>query len=282
MAEGAPDVVVQNTTGGQSADINVSAADTAAANAAAANAAAPSAANLGVTEQQFAKFYNAETKVYNWQAHATEAEFRAKGAKDTPEATPAAAEGTATDADAKNAVTEAGLDFGTLEDKIVDNGDIDAGDYAALAGIGLPETLVKDYIESVKDRADVHVANVMEAFGGDAGLNQIKEYAAKNYTAEEMADIDAKIADPNQYKAIIDMLRHQAGVLPGSTGTPVTSPNALGGGMDGVVGYANDAEMQVDMRNPKYKTDPNFRQEVTRKVAAATYQNNPRSHAGGL
>ena len=276
-----PDVTVQNTNGGQSADINLSMADTAAAAAAAANADPNTAASLGVTDAQFAKYYNATDKSYNWQAHATEKDFREKAAAPadaaTEDSTPAA-----DDAAAATAIGNAGLDFAVLESQVIDDGDIDAASYAALEAIGIPKEIVADYIEGVKDRATNQVADVLDAFGGDENLNKVKVYAQANYTMEEMNDLDAKLADPKQYKAVVDMLRHQAGILPSSTGAPVNANNSFGGGSDGVEGYASEGQMIADMRLPRYKTDATFRQEVTAKVAASNFNNNPRSHSGGL
>ena len=283
------DVIVQNTQGGQSADVQVSLAEQEAATAAAAAAGLPSATNLGVTDAQFAKYYNPATG-YNWQAHATEASFRAdKGAADAPTAAAPKTAGDvvtpiepATDAAAENAISKAGLDFGTLEDQVVNTGTIDDASFAALEGIGIPKEVVADYLVSITDRAAAQVASVIDAFGGDDNLNKVKAYAQEKYTDAEMRELDGKLADPLTYQATVDMLRHGAGILPGSTGTTVTAPNAFGGAADGVAGYANDAEMQVDMRNPLYKTDPVFRQGVVQKVAASTYGNNPRAHSGGL
>lgn len=276
-----PDVTVQNTNGGQSADINLSMADTAAAAANAANADPNTAASLGVTDAQFAKFYNATDKSYNWQAHATEKDFREKAAAPADAATEDSTPET-TDAAAATAIGDAGLDFSDLESQVLDDGDIDQASYDALEAIGIPKEIVADYIEGVKDRGATQVANVLNAFGGEDNLDKVKVYAQANYTMEEMNELDAKLADPKQYKAVVDMLRHQVGILPDSTGGHINASNAFGGGMDGVEGYTSEAQMIADMRTPQYKTDASFRQEVTKKVAASNFTSNPRSHSGGL
>ena len=279
-------VSVQNVGGDNAANIGTSLADQAAADAAAAAAADPnSAASLGVTEAQYAKFYNAETKVYNWQAHAVEGEYRAKNPGQTPAddagTTPAAP---TSDGEAETIIAKAGLNIDTLEDQIIDTGDIDQASYDALQSIGFPETMVKDYIESISDRAARQVSTVIEAFGGDANLEAVQKYAAEKYTEAELDDIDVKLNDKDQFQATVDMLRHGAGILPASSGVAAAAPNAIGGGGDaGVKGYASEAEMISDMKNPKYKVDPLFRQNVTAKAAAATYgPSNPRAHSGGL
>jgi len=271
------EIKVDQVTGSNAADVNVSAADAAAADAAAADTT-PSAESLGVTPEQFAKFH--KDGVYNWEGHSKELEFRAAQKDDGAADADAPAAG---DVDPSAAVADAGLDWDELETQVVATGDIDAKSYQALKDIGIPEQFVKDYIETVTRQADSHVADVMAAFGGEAGFDKVKTYAQANYTAAEMDEIDIKLSHPTTYKLAADQLMASAGVVATRAGAPVTSPNALGGGSDGVKGYESEAAMIADMRSPKYKTDPAFRQEVTKKAAAATYgSNNPRAHSGGL
>lgn len=276
-----PDVTVNNVSGGQSADVRVSAEDQAAANAAAAESNEPSAASFGVSDEQFRKYYSADTKEYNWQAHAKEVEYKAGQVSDDTAGDDTKDKGEA-DKAAATAVEQAGLDFASLETQIVESGDIGEDEYKALASIGIPEDIVKEYIANIKMRATDQVEEVIDAFGGDENLAKVRAWAHDNYTEAELLDIDKSLSDPNRYKATVDMLRQRAGVIPGNVGEPAKAPNAFGGGDDGVKGYASDAEMQVDIRNPKYKTDPAFRQEVTRRVAASQWTSNPRAHSGGL
>ena len=286
MAEAAPEVVVQNTAGGQSADINVSMEQQTSATAAAEQANAPTAGTLGVSDAQFAKFYSPQTG-YNWQAHATEANFRAsQGSVDAEADVQTEAPAPAVEPTpevAQNAVQQAGLDMDQLSQQIADTQTIDEVSFKALEDIGIPRQIVADYIEGIGAKAQDQIWAVTDAFGGDENLNRVKEYAQATYTEAEMLAFDKQLADPNQYQGVVDLLRHKAGILPGSSGEALATPNALGGGMDGVQGYASDAEMQVDMRDPRYKRDAAFRQHVTSKVAASQYGgNNPRAHSGGL
>jgi DNA-binding transcriptional regulator YdaS (Cro superfamily) len=266
---------VSNVQGAQAADVNVSMQDASNAAAAAANPAV-TAETLGVTPEQFTKFYS-EKDGYNWQAHSKEIEYRAANAA------PADDVGAEADAEARSAVSDAGLDWDALEDMVVADGDIDDASYKALADLGIPEAFVNDYIKNVTAVAARHVADVMGAFGGEQNFEKIKEFAKTNYTEAEKTAIDQQLASPETYKLAVDQLMSKAGMVAGKPGVHVEGANVFGGANDGVVGYASDAEMQVDMRNPKYRTDPGFRQEVTRKVAAMTNGiPNPRSHSGGL
>ena len=267
-------ISVSNVAGATAADVNVSMQD---ASNAAANAANPAVTHetLGVTPEQFTKFYS-EKDGYNWQAHSKEIEYRA--ASQAPAAD--ADVGTTSEAEARSTVSDAGLDWDALEDMVVADGDIDDASYKALADLGIPEHFVSDYIKNVTAVAARHVADVMGAFGGEQNFEKIKEFAKTNYSEAEKDAIDLQLASPETYKLAVDQLMSKAGMVAGQPGVHVEGMNVFGGANDGVKGYANDVEMQVDMRNPKYRTDPMFRQEVTRKVAAMTTgPANPRAHS---
>ena len=267
---------VTTVKGSESADVSVSLADQATAAAAAAAATAPSAESLGVSPEQFAKFYNTDTG-YNWQGHSKELEFRAAQSGAASDATLPADE-----ADAQSIAADAGLDWDALEVQVVENGDLDQASYDALKAIGIPDTFVKDYINTVSTQAAAHVETVMSAFGGEANLDKVKEYSQANYTKAEMDEIDLKLSDPATYKLTVDQLIASAGVVRTAAGALITAPNALGGESPVVKGFENEAQMVTAMRDPRYKTDPAFRQEVTSKVAAASFASNPRAHTGGL
>lgn len=245
----------------------------------------PSAEKLGVTQAQFDKFFDTKSGEYNWQAHAKEAEFKAaqrgKGQEADAEEKPAD-DATTTEADAKAAAEKAGLDWSALETKVINDGDLGADDYEALKGIGIPEEIVKDYIGGLKERAELHVQNVMSAFGGEAGLQAAAEFAQKNYSEAEIAELEAQLADPARYKLAVDLLMSKSGRPPVERGAAISGPNAAAPGTTEVKPFASQDELTRAIQDPRYKTDPAYRQDVERRAARSSYDNNPRAHTSGL
>lgn len=274
-------VSVQNVQASQSGDVGLTMEQ--GKEAAPSDPNTPSADSLGVTSEQFDKYFDAQTGQYNWQAHAKEAEFKVeqKASQDSKSDQADKTE-KPSEADERSIVEKAGLDFNALEAQIVENGDIDQAAYDALLGIGIPEDTIKQHIQGIKNEAANHVENVMNAFGGEDVLEKIADWAQQNYTPEEIKALEDKLSDPAEFKVTADMLIAKSGISALADGKPVNAPNASEGGSGGVKGYANQAEMIADQRKPEYKTDPSFRAEVAQRAAASTWENNPRAHTAGL
>jgi hypothetical protein len=274
-------VNVQNVDGAQSANVNLTMEEGKQAQP----AEGPKPEDLGVTKEQFDKYYNTEKGEYNWQAHAKELEFKAsqradKSAEDPKQQSLDLKDGITED-QATNAIEQAGLNFDDLETKIVENGDIDKADYEALSKIGIPEEITQGYIQNLKDNATRHIENVFSAFGGEDNFEKAKAAAQKEYSPAELDNLTAQLADPNQYKLAVDVLSAKAGLVPNERGEALAGPNATAG-QGTVVPYANQAEMVADMRDARYRTDANYRNRVQARVAASTFVDNPRLHSGGL
>ena len=273
------DVQATTVAGATQEQINISMDDQKAAEAAAAAESTeqtPTAESLGVTAEQFDKFYNADNG-YNWEAHAKESEY--KLSQKAGEADPDAA--AADDKTAQKAASDAGLDFSDLEAKIIKDGDIGEADYAALEAIGIPKDIAGDYIEGIKFRASAQVKAVTEAFGGAEGLAKVEQFVQANYTADEIATLERDLSDPEIYKVTVDAIH--ARMEKEAAGTIVHGTNQQGGG-DGGTGvepYATQMDMVADQRDPRYKTSEAFRKTVMARAAVSTWDA-PRGHNGGL
>jgi len=275
-------VTVNNVSSGNTSNVNLSMQDGREATNAADNTVTPE--SLGVSQTQFDKFFDKE-KGYNWQGHAQEAEYKLtqRGeTRQTDNTSRQQAQTNASPSDAKTAVSEAGLDFGDLTQKIVDNGDIDAADYKALSDIGIPEHIAKSYVQGEVARATEQVDNVLAAFGGEAGFGKVKAWVQENYTDAEVADLERKLSSPNEYRFTAEFLLSKAGLPPVEKGHAVNAPNASQGGGGGAEGYKNQAEMIADQKDPRYRKDPKFREQVYARAAASTFTVNPRAHGAGL
>ena len=92
------------------------------------------------------------------ESHARELQFNAAGRKkpeaegeDQPELKQPQIE-KPEDQEVTSIVNAAGLDETALQDKIRENGDLSAEDYAALAKVGVPEGLARTYVENLTFR----------------------------------------------------------------------------------------------------------------------------------
>jgi hypothetical protein len=221
-----------------------------------------------------AKFYNTETGAYNWQAHAKEAEFRAKMAagkakkpaevKPSPEA-PAAGE--EAEAGAKEAVAAAGLDWGTLTEKLSVLGELDPEDYEALEGIGLPRAIIDVHIDGLRALQEQTHTKLMESTGGEEGLEDLLTWASHNLQPHEIDAYNAMLGD-QRWPVAIDALKARSGFTPPPVAPKLIRPT--GGGAPASVSadvYESNEEFQRDIGSKEYKTSEAFRQKVYAKRA---------------
>lgn len=263
MAEDVNTTVVQ---GSKSADIGMTIAEGQKAQP----SNEPTAESLGVTAQQFEKYYKDGN--YNWEAHAKEQQYILEQRSKQPEQAQDQSASTS-ETEAQGLVEQAGLNWDDLGQKIASKGDLDVADYQALQKIGVPEHIVKDYVNSVHRNAEAHVSNVMGAFGGEQNFERIKSWAQENYNEAQLQQLESALADPSGYQLAVDLLLARSGMA-----GPV-APNAAYGGTTQVEGYSSQAEMVMAMRDPRYRNDVGYRREVEAKVAASTWGANPRQHS---
>lgn len=251
-----------NVQGSSSADINVTMEQAKQA----APAAGPTAESLNVSQEQFDKFYSAD-KGYNWEAHARELQFQneQRANRDTDQkadAKPAEPKGEADKTGDENAI-----DWNGLGAKIGD-GTFGEADKQQLMGIGIPENIVDEYVNVIKMNVEMHFQNVAQAFGGEQRMDQVINAAKAQMTEQEFENAEKMLADPNQYRVAADSMMARAGAQ------PIGGPNANhGGAQDAPQPYANQQEMLADQRNPKYRADPAFREQVWRRASVSNFDN---------
>ncbi len=219
------------------------------------------------------KFFNKDTGEYNWEAHAKELQYNLDGRKTTQQ------EKTNNqvqiekkteepqDTQVTDIIAAAGLTNDDLNAKVMENGDIAPEDYAALQKVGIPEAMARAYVENLVYRRDGEKAEMMSYAGGEDAWNEMSSWAADNMTEAEINSLNDQL-NSGQYKLAMDSIKTRMGPT-----LLQNEPQFIKGEQrtGGVTGYRSKSEMIADMSSPKYQTDPAFRQDVMRKMQAATF-----------
>lgn len=170
------------------------------------------------------------------------------------------------EAAAKDAVKSAGLDFNELSEKYWSKGGIDDTDYAALEKIGIPRAMVDQYISGQEALVEATRQSVFSTVGGEDAYIEITSWAADNLTEPEIRAYNAAVNGNDRNAAMLAVRGLKAqfdaerGVEPSRT---VKGATARAGSSS----YRSIAEMEKDMGDPRYKSDPAFRKDVERKLA---------------
>lgn len=157
-----------------------------------------------------------------------------------------------------------GLEMSTFSQEFAETGALSDESYAKLKAAGYPEELVNGYIEGQRARADVFTSTVKGSVGGDENFTSMVQWAATNLTPGELAAYNKAIDSGDQEQAKLAVL----GTYQKFKEARPAEPRLIAGGPAATSSdvYESVAQMQVDMRDPRYKSDPAFRAKVSAKL----------------
>lgn len=169
-------------------------------------------------------------------------------------------------------LTVVGLPADKYFNEYAEKGELSEDSYKELADKGIPKQLVDAYIAGQKAAAaqqnamsETVVNGLIEEIGGTENFGKMSAWAATSYSEQEKADYQVAVDSGNPSLARLALANLKAkyeaafGSAPGLiAGVPAP----------GTAAFRSNAEMVAAMRDKRYHTDPSYRAEVERKVAA--------------
>ena len=164
-----------------------------------------------------------------------------------------------------------GVDMGKFSQEYQSTGGLSQTSYDELAEAGYSKDIVDSYIGGVKAQSRSEIDNlkgIYDSVGGMENYNQMVQWAASNMTSEEKQSYNS-INDSGNMDAIrmnIDSLRNRYNKANG------TDPKLVRGETAPATGgkYESTAQIVEAMKDPKYKNDPAYRQEVYMKLSRSS------------
>jgi hypothetical protein len=134
---------------------------------------------------------------------------------------------------------------------------------AALEAAGIPRDVFNLYLEGLKAQTAQLVSTIHDIAGGKETYEAATAWAAKNLKAEEIEAFNAALDDPKAREtAIVGLIaRHQKAVP--SEGRQVIPTDTPAAGSDV---FSSRDELIAAQKDPRYGTDPKYRQEVADKL----------------
>lgn len=196
-----------------------------------------------------------------------ELEAKQSGKKDdTPPAEPPKDDTTPpADDDAAKALEAKGLDLNDFRKEFSEKGDLSAESYEKLQKAGYPKEIVDQYIAGQKALAVQYEADVKASAGvTDDEWDSMAGWAAENLSQEEKIAYNKAVDSGDIAQAKLAV----AGLTAKYRQAYPNEGKLLGGKTSTSTGdiYESLAQMQEDMANPKYKSDPAFRKMVEQKI----------------
>lgn len=166
---------------------------------------------------------------------------------------------------AKKAVEKADLNLDELSSKFWENGNLDDTDFESLEKAGYPRHIVDAFIAGQQALVSQNESQMMSIAGGADNYKDLVGWAAESLGETEIeaynkavnsGDLDTASMAIKGLKA-----RYDAAV-----GYEPTRQIQSDGKSASVVNYRSVAELQKDMSDPRYKSDPAFRKDVEQKL----------------
>lgn len=169
---------------------------------------------------------------------------------------------------AKTELEGKGIDYAALEAEYNEKGELSKDSYKLLEEKGYPKALVEAAIAGWQAKADAFANKIIEDAGGINEYERIKNFVQ----SQGKGAVNAFNAIVNKDDLSV-VSAYIAGVKAQMVAQHGTANPTLGGSgnVGKSKGYADANEMIKAMSDPRYGKDPNYMQEVERKVAASKF-----------
>lgn len=172
--------------------------------------------------------------------------------------------------DVREAVENAGVDFDSLQAEYNEQGQLSEDAYTKLTEAGFPQDLVNSWIQGQEALANNYQKAVYESVGGEQAYGDMINWAGDNLSDNEIAAFDRAVGsgDVDMVKLAVSGLQTQYQAAEG------TDPSLIGGQSSNSTGgnYSSWAEVTQAMSDPRYNSDPAYRQSVSTKIARSNIQ----------
>ncbi len=184
-----------------------------------------------------------------------------------PPQTPISPEQQAQINEAHKTLENVGLDYNKYANEYLEKGGLSPESYTELQSKGMSTEMVDSWIQGQEAISDKLAETAYDSVGGEKNYQELVKWAGDNLPENEIDAFNRALESSNKDDSLfaIKSLNAQYQMANGS------SPNLLQGSTGGSSsgGFTSLAQMSEAMRDPKYQTDPNFRDEVTRKLESS-------------
>lgn len=145
--------------------------------------------------------------------------------------------------------------------------------------LNVPDFVIDDFMQGQKARLQQAYAEAANRVGGKDILARVFDWASKNLTPVEQATVNASLATPSWEVTLLGLKSKyetsQAGKI---TATEPAKTNAVKVGQSTTqaisnLPYNSKAEFYTERSDPRFKSDPKFRQAVELRMSKTNFNN---------
>jgi len=165
---------------------------------------------------------------------------------------------------AQAAVESAGLKLEDMNAEFAKDGKLSDASMASLAKVGISKEVVDGYIAGQVALREQTEQKAFASVGGEEKYKQMATWALTGLKPEELVAFNAAVVGTPAASALaISGLKARFEAAEGSD-PALISGNAPGAA---AVGYTSQAEVTADMKDPRYKKDSAYRDQVAKKLS---------------
>lgn len=169
---------------------------------------------------------------------------------------------------AKTELEGKGIDYAALEAEYNEKGELSSDSYKLLEEKGYPKALVEAAIAGWQAKADAFANKIIEDAGGINEYKRIQKFVQSQ--GKGAVNAFNAIVNKDDLSVVSSYIAGVKAQMVAQHGT--ANPTLGGSGNVGKSkGYTDANEMIKAMSDPRYGKDPNYMQEVERKVAASKF-----------
>ena len=170
--------------------------------------------------------------------------------------------------EAAKTLSEKGIDYGALTTEYEEKGALSEDTYKKLADAGYPKAVVDTYIRGVEAANEAFVNSVYTVAGGKAEYDKLSNYIqSKGKDAVEGFNDALMNGSLSTVKMLINGFKAEMTLRNGTQKASV-----LGSGSPaGTSGFANEADMDKAMDDPRYGVDEEYTKQVTKRLSKSKF-----------
>ena len=161
-----------------------------------------------------------------------------------------------------------GVDFEKYAREYAENGSLSEDSYKQLEQSGMTEDVVDTWLTGQQAIADETINLAHDAVGGEEEYNSLMEWSAKSLEEKEIDAFNRAIETPNPDDVVFAIKSLNARRQMEEGQAPTLLQGDTGG--TGVNSFKSVAQLTKAMNDPRYNSDPAYRDEVTMKLSQSS------------
>ena len=166
------------------------------------------------------------------------------------------------------ALTKQGIDFEKYAREYGEEGALSETSYKELADKGMSQEVVNTWTTGQQAIADKTINQAHEAVGGTEEYNSLVKWASTSLNDKEIDSFNRAVENPNADDVVFAIKSLHARRTMEEGQSPTLLQGDTGG--TGVDSFKSVAQLTKAMNDPRYSSDPAYRDEVTQKLSQSS------------